>query len=116
MPVDPTDLKNQFWKLSFDSGDDGRPVLEINKNIPEIFEIARNDVKFISLVYPAAFRGVLIKLLEQNDFDAEEGTWINDWLKFITSVLGIKNLLSVDPLCVVCRCVLFLRSADILSL
>ena len=96
LPVNPTDLKNQFWKLSFDSGDDGRPVLEINKNIPDIFEKARNDINFISLVYPAAFRGVLIKLLEQNDFDAEEGTWVNDWLKFITSVLGIKNLPETD--------------------
>ncbi|MBW0176668.1 hypothetical protein [Sediminibacterium sp.] len=92
LPVNPVDLKNQFWKLTFDSGDEGRPVLEINKNIPDILEMARNDVKFISLVYPAAFRSVLIKLLlEQDDFDAEEGTWIADWLKFTIAVLGIKN-------------------------
>jgi len=51
LPVNPADLKNQFWKLSFDSSDDGRPVLEINRNIPDIFEMARNDIKFISLVY-----------------------------------------------------------------
>jgi hypothetical protein len=96
LPVNPTDLKNQFWKLSFDSSDDGRPVLEINKNIPEIFEIARNDVKFISLVYPTAFRGVLVKLLEEGDFDAEDDSWVSDWLKFINSVLGIKNLPEID--------------------
>ncbi|MFZ1528225.1 MAG: hypothetical protein WAT19_05725 [Ferruginibacter sp.] len=96
LPVNPTDLKNQFWKLSFDSGEDGRPVLEINKNIPDILETARNDIKFISLVYPAAFRGVLEKLLEQEDIDAEEGTWINDWMKFITKVLGIKNIPDTD--------------------
>lgn len=92
LPVNPTDLKNSFWKLSFDTSDDGRPVLEINKNIPDVFEKARNDINFISLVYPAAFRGVLIKLIEHGDFDAEEETWVSDWLKFINSILGIKNL------------------------
>ncbi len=50
LPVNPADLKNQFWKLSFDSSEDGRPILEINRNIPEVFEMARNDIKFISLV------------------------------------------------------------------
>lgn len=92
LPVNPTDLKSQFWKLSFDSGDDGRPVLEINRNIPDVFEMARNNINFISLVYPAAFRGVLIKLIEHGDFEVEEDSWISDWLKFITTVLGIKNL------------------------
>lgn len=96
LPVNPADLKNQFWKLSFDSSDDGRPVLEINRNIPDIFEIARNDIKFISLVYPAAFRGVLEKLIEHGDFDTEEDSWVSDWLKFINSVLGIKNLPDTD--------------------
>lgn len=94
--VNPTDLGNQFWKLSFDSNNDERPVLEINKNIPDVFEMARNDVKFISLVYPAAFRGVLLKLLEQDDFDNETDTWVNDWLKFITLTLGIKNYPSLE--------------------
>jgi hypothetical protein len=92
LPVNPADLKNQFWKLSFDSGEDGRPVLEINRNIPEVFEMARNDIKFISLVYPAAFRGVLLKLLEQDEFDTEEDSWISQWLKFLSSILGIKTL------------------------
>lgn len=92
LPVNPADLKNQFWKLSFDSSDDGRPILEINKNIPDVFEMARNDIKFISLVYPVAFRGVLLKLLEEGDFDSsDEDSWVTHWNKFISSVLGIKG-------------------------
>jgi hypothetical protein len=91
LPVNPADLKNQFWKLSFDSSDDGRPILEINRNIPEIFEMARNDIKFISLVYPAAFRGVLLRLVAEGDFDADEDSWVSQWNKFISTVLGIKN-------------------------
>lgn len=90
LPVNPADLKNQFWKLSFDSGDDGRPILEINKNIPGVFEMARNDIKFISLVYPAAFRGVLLKLLDQDDFDTDEDSWVSQWMRFLNLVLGIK--------------------------
>ena len=44
--VNPIDLKDQFWKLSFDSSDDDRPVLEINNRIPELYEMAKNDIKF----------------------------------------------------------------------
>jgi hypothetical protein len=90
--VNPTDLKNQFWKLTFDSSDDGRPTLEINKNIPEVSEMAKNDIKFISLVYPAAFRGVLIKIIEGGEFDAGADSWISQWLKFLNIALGIKSL------------------------
>jgi hypothetical protein len=96
LPVNPADLGNQFWKLSFDSSDDGRPILEINRNIPEIFEVARNDIKFISLVYPAAFRGVLLKIIEIGDFDAEEDSWIFQWSKFLNLVLGIKSFPEID--------------------
>lgn len=96
LPVNPTDLGSQFWKLSFDSGDDGRPVLEINKNIPEVFEMARNDIKFISLVYPVAFRGILLKLIEQGDFDSPDESWISQWTVFISNILGVKNLPDTD--------------------
>ena len=88
--VNPTDLKNQFWKLSFDSSDDNRPILEINNRIPELYEKAKNDINFISLVYPTAFRGVLTKIIEQGNFDVEEDHWITLWLKFINNALGIK--------------------------
>jgi hypothetical protein len=92
LPVNPTDLKHAFWRLSFDSGDDGRPLLEINKNIPEIMSMAKDDIKFISLVYPAAFRGILLRLLEQGEFDNEDDSWVSQWIKFVSSVLGIKNM------------------------
>lgn len=91
LPVNPTDLKSQFWKLSFDSSDDGRPLLEVNRNIPEVFEMARNDIKFISLVYPAALRQILYKILSQSDFGSDEDSWVSHWLKFVNIVLGIKN-------------------------
>jgi len=29
-------------------------------------------------------------MIEQDDFDAEEDSWVSDWLKFINAVLGIK--------------------------
>lgn len=94
--VNPTDLKNQFWKLAFDSSDDGRPILEINKNIPEMYEMAKNDIKFISLVYPAAFRGVLKKMIQGGDFDESGDSWVTQWIKFLNTALGIKNLPDTD--------------------
>jgi len=94
--VNPTDLKNQLWKLSFDSSEDGRPTLEINKNIPELYEMAKTDIKFISLVYPAAFRGVLLKIIEEGDFDGGEDSWTTQWLKFLNASLGIKTLPEID--------------------
>lgn len=94
--VNPTDLKEQFWKLSFDSTDDSRPILEINNRIPELSEMAKNDIKFISLVYPTAFRGVLSKIIEIGDFDIDSDHWISHWLKFIDSVLGVKHLPEMD--------------------
>lgn len=90
--VNPTDLKNQFWKLTFESSDDDRPVLEINNRIPELYEKAKNDINFISLVYPMAFRQVITKIVENGEFEMEEDHWITQWMKFIDGVLGIKSL------------------------
>lgn len=90
--VNPTDLKDQFWKLTFDSSDDDRPVLEINNRIPELYEKAKNDINFISLVYPIAFRQVITKIVENGEFEMEEEHWITQWMKFIDGVLGIKSL------------------------
>jgi len=53
-------------------------------------------VKFISLVYPSAFRGVLVKLIESGDTDVEEDHWIAQWLKFINVGLGIKIIPSTE--------------------
>lgn len=94
--VNPTDLKNQFWKLTFDSSDEGRPVLEINNRIPELYQKAKSDINFISLVYPVAFRGVLTKLIEEGSFDIDNEHWIAHWIKFIDTFLGIKSLPSID--------------------
>jgi hypothetical protein len=94
--VNPTDLKNQFWKLSFESSEDNRPILEINNRIPELYEKAKNDINFISLVYPIAFRGVLAKIIDEGSFDVEEDHWIASWLKFIDRKLGIKYLPEIN--------------------
>jgi hypothetical protein len=94
--VNPADLKDQLWKLTFDSNDDGRPVLEINKNIPDMYEMARNDPKFISLVYPTALRSILQRIIEQGDLDSEQDSWVSQWLKFINIGLSIKTFPEMD--------------------
>ncbi len=89
--VNPVDLKDQFWKLSFDSSDDGRPILEINNKIPGFSELLKSK-DFICFVYPVAFRLVLHRILEEDDFDVESDSWIAQWIKFLNIVLGIKSL------------------------
>lgn len=96
LPVNPTDLKDQFWKLSFDSGEENRPVLEINNRIPDLYETAKNNYQFISLVYPIALRGVLAKIVSDGEFEMEEDHWINQWMKFINDILGIKWLPAIE--------------------
>ena len=96
LPVNPVDLKNQIWKLGFDSGDDGRPVLEVNRNIPDILERARSDADFISLVYPVVFRSVLSEIVDSGDFGTDGDSWVSDWMKFISFVLGIKYTPETD--------------------
>lgn len=92
LPVNAIDLKNQIWKISFDSSYAGEPVLEINKNIPGLTDMARNDPKFISLVYPVALRIVLEKLVKPILESDETDTWVADWKDFIFKNLGIKSL------------------------
>lgn len=96
LPVNPLDLGEQFWNLSFDSGNDGSPILEINNRLPDPFGMARDDIKFICLVYPTAFRGVLTRLIQQGDADIEEDSWISQWLQFIDVVLHIKEIPDFD--------------------
>ena len=87
--VNQTDLKDQIWRLTFD-GDDNRPILEINNRIEGLYDLAKNDRSFTSLVYPIAFREVLKFILSEGNYDAGEPGWRTDWLIFIDKILGIK--------------------------
>lgn len=92
LPVNFIDMGNEFWRVGFDSTDDGRPIIEINKSIPEISAIAHSDVMFKCLVYSAAVRIILREYLRfvNSDQENEEDSWLKQWNEFISKTLNIK--------------------------
>lgn len=82
LPVNPTDLGDQLWRLSYGHQ---RPWLDVNNRVPGIMEIAREDRRFFSLVYPALVRDILIRILvieEWNEPDGPPDDWRVQWLKW----------------------------------
>lgn len=81
----------EIWRLNFYTDGDGTPVLEINNAIDGIRDIARSDIKFLALVYPAAVRIILAKIAQDNSFDRESDNWSSKWIVFTQEVLGIRT-------------------------
>lgn len=93
LPVDFVDLGQSIWRLDLE-GD--LPILQLNKGIENIREIARYDSFFLSLVYPEVVRQILYKIVVEEDFtDADtdgEDEWMSGWLNFAIEMLGSKRL------------------------
>jgi hypothetical protein len=52
------DLGNEIWRVEYE-GEEGSPILIINKRIPNIQNIAKQDAQFLIYVYPQVIREVL---------------------------------------------------------
>jgi len=95
LPVVVCELGDQIWRVVFDSGD-GRPVLELNKSVDGIGQLAKTDNSFLALVYPAVVRLVLDQILRGRDrvreVDGPADDWRYQWLQFARTLPGI-----VDP-------------------
>lgn len=82
LPVNPADLGNQVWRLTFSHG---RPWLEVNNRIDGIMETARSDRRFFALVFPAVVREILTRILVVQEFtdpDADRDDWKVQWLRW----------------------------------
>jgi len=82
LEVNLEDLGNQIWQVVYE-GDEGRPILCINKSIPE--EIARQDPQFMVYVYPAVVREILTNMVFVEEVTSVEDPavdWHADWLQF----------------------------------
>jgi hypothetical protein len=84
------DLGEEVWRLEFDNP---MPVLEVNDRIENIRDIVLTDRKFRSLVYPAAVREILqrILIIEEHDAADDDGEWASLWLRFV------RRFHTVDP-------------------
>lgn len=82
LPVQPADLGEVIWKLG---SEPGGFVLYVNNRIPNVREVLRTDAVFFSLVYPAAVREILTRILfVEEHFDANDDSddWRSLWLRF----------------------------------
>lgn len=96
LPVNTTDLKFEIWKVSFENGDEGRPILELNNKIPDVQDKAKTDKNFIGLVYPAAFRQILERIILFEEVESEDDSWPAQWIRFTKDFLGITHTPSMS--------------------
>ncbi|MEO0111709.1 MAG: hypothetical protein ABIK77_05125 [candidate division WOR-3 bacterium] len=77
------DLGNRIWKLEFDGGEEGGPLLYINKKIPQ--NLAKSDPSFIIYVYPFVLKDILYYICFHDDFNIEDPKeeWHKEWIEFI---------------------------------
>lgn len=74
-------LDQQPWRISFEAD---TPVLELNNRIEGIEKLATGDPLFFALVYPAAVREILTRILlvdRRSDAEDEEA-WSSQWLRW----------------------------------
>jgi len=97
LPINPTDLGQQVWRLNYNHS---RPWLEVNNQIPDIMTIAREDRQFFSLVYPAVIRQILTRILiveEWSDISGSKDDWRVQWLMWGTHWHPDNEQPSNDP-------------------
>ncbi len=94
LPVKPDDdLGDQVYRIDLTD----RPLLLINSGIGDWRAVARDPV-FISLVYPAAMRTILVYILKiERHFDTEDMTsWKSQWLYYAEHLPGIDDVPTED--------------------
>jgi hypothetical protein len=86
LPVIPDDLGEEIWRIEFSSS---ATYLAINNQLPDWKETARNPV-FRALVYPAAMRQILDRILRLENVTTVEDArdWRSLWLRFATLLPG----------------------------
>lgn len=81
LPVNFSDLGDVPWRVEIEAAG---AVLELNNRIDGIERLARNDAAFFALVYPAAVREILVRILLVEGWDDTEewDEWWSLWLRW----------------------------------
>jgi len=88
LPVHFRGLGDRIWRLDLEDG----PVLELNREVSGIANLARSDPSFLALVYPEIVRCVLTEIVIENDHTDplfDEDDWMSLWLCFAGRLPGI---------------------------
>jgi hypothetical protein len=86
LPVTFLDLGELPWRVEMESSG---PVLELNNRIDGIERLARNDAQFFALVYPAAVREILTRILIVDGYEAfdESDEWWGLWMRWARDMI-----------------------------
>jgi hypothetical protein len=98
LPVKPQKLGDEIYRLDF-SSPGNRPLLLINSDAGQYSLIARSPA-FMSLVYPALFREVLVRVLvvdEHDDYDNADD-WRSQWVRFAMLSPGLGEIPKPDEI------------------
>ncbi len=81
--LEEKDLDKEVWRVDFGGGND-TPIMQVNKNIPGISAVVREDGAFRALVIPETLRLILTQALIIDEFDPSdgEGDWAH-WIGFV---------------------------------
>lgn len=96
LPVKPDDdLREQIFRVDFDD----HPILLINSRLGDWRSVGRDPV-FASLVFPAAMREILTRILRiERYFETEDpGDWRSQWLQFSAGLPGVPTPPSEDEI------------------
>jgi hypothetical protein len=96
LPVKPQKLGDEIYRLDFSSPGNS-PLLLINSDAGEYSVIAKSPA-FVSLVYPAVFREILVRVLiidGHDDYD-DRDEWRSQWVRFATLLSGLGDLPKID--------------------
>lgn len=88
LPVKPDpDLGDEVWRVDFSDP----PILLLNSDLADFAAVLRSPA-FVSLVYPAVLREILLRVLygEHPREVEEDDDWRAQWLRFAVSLPGMS--------------------------
>ena len=90
LPVEFRDLGERVWRLDLSDW----PVLELNRNIPDLGEVARSADSFAALVFPEVVRRILHQAvieLECTDPGLDDDDWPGLWITYACSLQAVSE-------------------------
>jgi hypothetical protein len=91
LPVEFRELGNRVWRLDLSDW----PVLELNRRIGDLGEVARSADSFAALVYPEVVRRILHEAvieLECTDPTLNDDDWPGLWLTYACNLPGVPEV------------------------
>lgn len=88
LPSKPGDLGDEVWRVEFDGG---ATMLVINKRLRD-WKATVRDPRFQALVFPAAMRSILTRILHVEGVRTtqDDEDWRSLWLRFASSLPGSR--------------------------